>query len=329
MLKGKKGLLEVLTDSEVKTDLLSLFHKKPEIRDVSLGELAEKIGKKPEEIEADLREFVEVGLIEERRLYSFNALRDKEIQETVAQELRKRLEVYRAVKRLRTGVKIIDDSCPGGLPLSATVLVMGEGGTGKTLLLHQILAEALKAGRVGVYVCVDDFPESVRRSASLMGVDAKSLEERGRLVLVDCYSGQAKLKSREKHAVEEFNLQNLSITLSGLLSKDCHVVVLDSITTLLRVFGVQATTEFLGTFAVRVKAQGASNAFLKLNKEAFHPTVVASLQSIVDGVIETRRMETEKTPQYHLRILAMRGAEYSPAWKPYQLSLEKGLTEAA
>jgi hypothetical protein len=62
-----EGYLEKLLSSEVKVELLVLFHGNPGVIDTVDG-IAMRIGRNGRDIEPDLEEFVELGILEKRTL---------------------------------------------------------------------------------------------------------------------------------------------------------------------------------------------------------------------------------------------------------------------
>jgi predicted transcriptional regulator len=90
-LEGKE-LLERLLSSESKGELLMLFHKNPGLVD-SMEGVARRIGKGPEQIDGDVKDFIEMGLLKTTAagkmvLISFSKERDKEIQESVTRYIK-------------------------------------------------------------------------------------------------------------------------------------------------------------------------------------------------------------------------------------------------
>jgi len=64
-----------------------------------------------------------------------------------------------------TGIPGLDRLSRGGLPDGQATLVVGEAGTGKTVLGLQILAHAIGEGHGGVFVTFEESPAQVRRNA--------------------------------------------------------------------------------------------------------------------------------------------------------------------
>lgn len=85
------AVLSKLLSSETKGELLILFRKNPGVIDTIEG-VARRIGKRANAIEADVKEFLELGLLKTRRIGSadvifLNTEVDREIQEVVAKYL--------------------------------------------------------------------------------------------------------------------------------------------------------------------------------------------------------------------------------------------------
>ncbi|MBI4257331.1 MAG: hypothetical protein HY619_00090 [Thaumarchaeota archaeon] len=84
--------LSKLLSSEIKGDLLVLFHKNPGLIDTING-VARRIGTRSSAIEADVRDFVEIGLLKRKQIgthetISIDHAKDKEVQETIGNYLR-------------------------------------------------------------------------------------------------------------------------------------------------------------------------------------------------------------------------------------------------
>ena len=87
-----KELLERLLSSESKGELLMLFHKNPGIVD-SIEGVARRIGKGKDQIEGDVKDFLDLGLFNtvtagKMVLISFSKERDREIQDSVTRYIK-------------------------------------------------------------------------------------------------------------------------------------------------------------------------------------------------------------------------------------------------
>jgi hypothetical protein len=85
-------LFDMLISTEVKGDLLVLFHKNPGLIDTYDG-VARRIGRIAKTIEADVRDLVTLGIlkvwqIRSREVLLFDRSKDRETQETIVNQLK-------------------------------------------------------------------------------------------------------------------------------------------------------------------------------------------------------------------------------------------------
>jgi KaiC/GvpD/RAD55 family RecA-like ATPase len=93
--------------------------------------------------------------------------------------------VVRELDRISTGIRGLDEVLKGGLPKGRTILVVGSPGSGKTTFAVQFLVGGAKAGEPGLYVSLDEKPERVKIDLSSFGWNLDSLEQSGKLTLID------------------------------------------------------------------------------------------------------------------------------------------------
>jgi KaiC/GvpD/RAD55 family RecA-like ATPase len=328
----RTDLLEKLIGSETKAELLMYFHDNPDSTDTIEG-IANKIKRSPKEIERDVSDLVELGLLTEVRVISFSKNRDQELQKEISQRLvsvGSLEETSASSNRDLTGVGMIDSLLPDGYPSSSVVIVMGDPATGKTTLLVQLVAEALKRGRNVVYAALDDFPDSIRESMKLMGVNPKDYEVEGRrkLVFIDCYSFLVGVRSQEQYSEDPQRLSDLSIVVTKALSEAREssnvMLAMDSLTTLIQRSGVRPSFDFLHTLIAKIRSNRAS-CVTSLSRKAFHPAIIAALQDKVDGVIEMKVEDTKDGLARFIRISKMKGAQHITTWTPYNRDPSMGL----
>ena len=331
MPSTRTDLLEKLIGSETKAELLMYFHDNPDASD-TIEKIAAKIKRSTKDIERDVSDLVELGLLQEVRVLSFSKDRDQELQKEISQRLASGPleEVTISSNRDLTGVGMIDSLLPDGYPSSSVVLVMGDPSTGKTTLLIQLVAEALKKGRSVVYATLDDFPDSIRDSMKQMGLNLKDYEMEGRrkLVFLDCYSFLVGVKSQELYSEDPQRLSDLSIVMSKALSEARDpgnvVLAMDSLTTLLQRSGVRPSFDFLHTLIAKVRSNRAS-CVTSLSRKAFHPAIIAAIQDKVDGVIEMKVEDTKDGLSRFIRVSKMKGVRHTTAWTPYNRDPSMGL----
>jgi predicted transcriptional regulator len=86
-------LLNRLLASDVKLSILELFHTNPELAD-SLDGVALRIDRSPSEIEKDVNDFLDIGLLERKtvgnsEVICFDAKRDMAIQEIISNHVKR------------------------------------------------------------------------------------------------------------------------------------------------------------------------------------------------------------------------------------------------
>ena len=85
-------VLSVLLGSEIRGDLLTLFHRNPGLIDTMEG-IARRIGRTGDVIEDDVRELVSIGILKQKKIgnshtYVLDRTRDKQILDEVARRLK-------------------------------------------------------------------------------------------------------------------------------------------------------------------------------------------------------------------------------------------------
>ena len=106
------------------------------------------------------------------------------------------------MERVPTGITGLDNMVEGGFPRGRTVLISGGCGTGKSILSMQYLYHgAVQHNEPGIYVTVDERPELTRQDMLRFGWDLKSLEDQGKLVILDLTGTKIGVQSEEKYAM--------------------------------------------------------------------------------------------------------------------------------
>ena len=327
--KRPMKLFERLLDTDVKADILTLFHNNANLSETPEG-LAKKVGRNPAEVQRELEDLVELGILKKVEVYSFGMDRDKEIQDAISKQLAIGEIVgsegivgppgtnAKQIPKIRSGVEAIDKLLPDGLPSTCTVVLLSDPGAGDENLLAHMVGRQIESGRTVVYVTLDNFPPNIRQTVHTHvtrgSVDWSSL------VFVDCYSKTVGVESEEANTVDPENLSAISIAISDVMSHgEVSLIVLDSFNTLIRKRGGHSAIEFLRVLVARTR-QARCLCLVTMNRKAFHPAIVASAQDIVDGVIELKVDEDEQGITLSVRILKMVGAKHSAAWERYTIS---------
>jgi KaiC/GvpD/RAD55 family RecA-like ATPase len=329
---SKKSALGKLLGSDTRAELLTFFHSNPRTAD-SLEGLAARVGRNPSEIENDLTELVEIGLLREQKIYSLDPDRDATLQRDISDELKETTaqqeqEPLEEVTRELTGIEIIDHIIPSGIPSPAMLLIMGDPGTAKRELCLEFVAKCLRQNRRVVYLTLEQSPEEIRASLSGMGnlgplVGPFGRPERLRdLVMIDCYSPQIGTTSDEELSADPNNLSELSIAVSKALKNRVEgLFLLDSLDTLIRKRGLASSLELIRT--LRAKTRIAKfDSIVTLNRQAFPTAILAAVQESADGVFEMKVQEEPSGLTRYFRVPKMRGTSHHSAWRAYELDFK-------
>jgi len=319
--KRSTKLFERLLDSDVKAKLLTLFHNDPELSETAEG-LASRVGADLDEVRRCTDDLVELRLLKKSEYYTFSPSRDKEIQDAISKQLDfgEQISAPQAIlperERTRTGIEILDQLLPDGLPASLAVLMMNEPGCGDDNLLAQFAAKYVETNPV-VYITFDNFPDNIRQRVDAIR-HGKSAQ---RLTFIDCYSKNVGLEGSEEHVLNPEDVPAVNIALSEITSRGgVSLVVVDSLDTVIRKRGIRTAIEFLSGLVARARQSGYL-CLVDLNGKAFHSAVVAAAMDIVDGVIQLRVDEAQQQLARSLRIFKM-PVRHVSKWVEYEISDE-------
>jgi len=86
---GLRELSEKLIGTEIKAELLHLFHMNPGILD-TVESIARRVGRMPKDVETEISPLVELGVLRKERfgnldVVSLNMSKDREIQKKIAE----------------------------------------------------------------------------------------------------------------------------------------------------------------------------------------------------------------------------------------------------
>lgn len=330
-------LFERLLDTDTKADLLTLFHNNENLAETP-EQLGRRLGRNPAEIQRELEDLVELGILRKAEVYSFGIDRDREIQDAISKQLALGEEgpperdgitrgIMSQIPKARTGVELLDSLLPDGLPTTCTIVFLSDPGAGQENLLAHLVGTQMESGKTVLYLTLDNFPPNIRVNISAH-INREDVDWRT-LLFVDCYSKTVGVESDEMHTADPENLSAISIAVSEIMSrKAVSMLVLDSFNTLIRKRGGHSAIEFLRLMVARTR-HAKCFSILTMNRKAFHPAIVASAQDVADGVIEFKVDEGEKGINYSLRILKMVGTRHSTAWARYSISDDGELVPCA
>ncbi len=223
------------------------------------------------------------------------------------------------------GFEHLEELMGGPIPRGSSLLLMGDPGSGKTVLCYQILHEELEARRPSALLSYDAFPEDVQARMGEFGWDIVSHLRKGRLKIIDCYSG---LAGQGDGALRDpSDLTELNIQVTSFITKARNAPVtlaLDSLTPIFNGVDAKQAVNFLQTIGAKVKRTGGV-FILTASRGAIPEDSIAKIKSTVDGVIELSVARSGRKTTRYLSILKMERRKIAPGMFQFEIDRRLGI----
>jgi len=204
-------------------------------------------------------------------------------------------------------------------------MIVGDAGSGKSVLCQQLISTYLKQGKTCIYVSYDSFPNEIRENMKSLGLDASKYEQDETFLFLDCYSSSAGVTSQEKHNVEKpFELSELGIAMSITMQdsrQKPNKVFLDSIVPLLTRLDAAKVGEFLQDRIAKIKGEKGV-FFFTVGKGTVEPGLNRRLEEIVDCIIELDADKKKVGTDRRLRVRKLRGRQFHNEWVSFSIEEE-------
>ncbi len=215
----------------------------------------------------------------------------------------------------------------GELSGGTIVTVEGDTGSGKTLLLEQLMSEDLRKAKPCVFVSTGEFPDSVRSNMKTMGVDVAGYEQKGLLTFVDGYSAEAGQDSKEKVSIPSLgDLTTLGIKLTSAFPSPSFKggsLYFDSLTPLASKARSESIVSFIQSVGAKVKGLGGK-AFFAVGL-GIDTNVRRQLEDTTDCIIQMEAFEESGARKRRLRIAKFRGRKHQDSWALFTIEEGKGI----
>ncbi len=131
-----------------------------------------------------------------------------------------------ALQKVPTGVAGLDEITFGGLPQGRPTLVVGNAGSGKTMLAMEFIVRgATQFDEPGVFVAFEETPRDLAKNFASRGWDLQELQDQGKIAVDYVY-----IERSEIEETGEYDLEGLFIRLGYAIDKiGAKRVVLDTI----------------------------------------------------------------------------------------------------
>jgi KaiC/GvpD/RAD55 family RecA-like ATPase len=233
--------------------------------------------------------------------------------------------VLKRYDRSLAGFEHLEQMMGGSIPRGSSLLLFGDPGSGKTVLSYELLHDELDAGRPCALLSYDAFPEDVQARMGEFGWDIISPLRKGRLRIIDCYSGlagQGEGALRDPSDLTELNIQVTSFITKA---KNAPVtLILDSLTPIFNGVEAKQAVNFLQTVGAKVKRTGGL-FILTASRGAIPDDSVAQIKSIMDGVIELTLIRSGRKSRRYLSVLKMERRRISSDAVSFEIAKGRGL----
>jgi KaiC/GvpD/RAD55 family RecA-like ATPase len=215
----------------------------------------------------------------------------------------------------------------GGLTEGTAVTVEGNTGSGKTLLLEQLMAEDLRNGRPCVFVTTGDFPDSVRSTMKTMGFDPSGYEQNGLLTFVDGYSAEAGKESHEKVSVPSLgDLTTLGVKITSAFPSPSFKggsLYFDSLTPLASKAKPESIVSLVQSIGAKVKGL-SGKAFFTMGL-GIDSNVQRQLEDTSDCIVQMEAFEESGNRRRRLKIAKLRARKHLEGWVLFTIEDGKGI----
>lgn len=226
-------------------------------------------------------------------------------------------EVRITLKKIPTYIQGLDDVLGGGLPAKRTTLIMGDPGSGKTVMSVEFLYRGALHGEPGVFLGFEESAAALRENALTMGWDLAALEADNRLFIMEGrLSPEAVISGR-------FSLKPMLAVISGKAKEmGARRIALDALDVLLQLFDdpvqVRAELHLLNHWL----AESGLTAIMTLKyRDGPYATVFQDFfHSIADCVINLDARVLNQVSTRRLRVIKYRGAGFGRNEYPYVIT---------
>ncbi len=211
-------------------------------------------------------------------------------------------------ERLSSGHPRLDGVLGGGLPANAITMVIGLPGSGKTILAQQYLFANATSERPGLYLATvsEPFDKILRYGQTLRFFDTEAI---GKSVFYEDIGS----------LLNERGLAGVVEQVSALIrERRPGIIVIDSFKALSAYATATEFRQFLHEFAGRLSAFPTSSFWVGEYGE--DEAAAAPEFAVADGIISLSTTQAVEREWRSLRVLKLRGSEFSPGQHAYRLS---------
>lgn len=224
---------------------------------------------------------------------------------TLINEEKKRKEnrvKVKFLKKVRTGIRILDDILDGGIETGQQILIAGPNYTGKEVLAKRLTVSSLSMGFPLLYISTGRLMSEVVRDLIPSVPGFSQINKQGLFRIYDLFSTGEEIVMKEGHRVLHIqapeDLSRLKNAIEEALLAfnkryGVGVLVFDSLTGLINRVGVRRVVEMMNPLLARMKGLNITGVYL-LTPQSHPQGTVSTLEYMMDGAIKIKA-EGERT----------------------------------
>jgi len=219
------------------------------------------------------------------------------------------IDEYSNIGRIKTGVSELDDLLYGGLPECSQNVIMGQPGTGKSILAFQIVYNNARQGMPSTVVLIDQRKEDFVKNVSSAFSHFKDLDRfiEGKLINISENIVDDKFLSRE--AIMTF----IAGIIKSVQSNNSKIVVLDELSLLRALLSDDREfTRTLNYITENLHMIGVTSVITMELPDSNNTTEIPGLleESMFDGVIRLANIVNGDETEHVCAIVKMRFSKY-------------------
>ncbi|MEX0773093.1 MAG: circadian clock protein KaiC [Balneolales bacterium] len=220
----------------------------------------------------------------------------------------------RSLPKTPTKIGGLDEVLHGGLPTQRLTIINGGPGAGKTVLGLELLIRGAESGRSSVFISFEETREAVRHNALALGWDLASMEEEGKLALINPEI------DFEAVASGKFSIEGLCAILAGQARRiGAQLIVIDAIDMLLRLFNEPARARNQLIILQRWLSEQKITAVMTVKAGGIQRDY-DYLDFMADCVIQMDQRVLEQVNTRRLLIKKYRGSDFASREHPFVIS---------
>jgi circadian clock protein KaiC len=219
-------------------------------------------------------------------------------------------------KRVKTGVRNFDDLIQGGFVKNSTNLLVGRGGSGKSIFTIQFMMQGIREGEKCLFISFEEKRGEFFSHMKAMGVDLEKHSKEGKFFFLEYTPQKVKTMLDEGGGAIEALVLNEGITR----------VVIDSVSSLMMLFGKELEQKEV-SFNLSSILKGWNCTTLLTYEEnlIFERDSSRIFDLVSDTIILFYFLRSKNKRIRSLEIMKMRGTKHSLSLHPFEI-INGGIT---